>query len=484
MKHAIIILMIITGPLFVQPIIKIACGYDLIKTGVNNGCHQNNKLIAINENDGGIRAIASVTQLGQLTGQPSMNNTGQVNVYGTDLGSMFLHSDGRVYFLFGDTFGPPGTPGSEDWRSNTMAYTTDLVASDGITFDGWIAEPSDHAKALVEGNHDPNDGSGEVTKIPTAGWSIEDRQFMWFMSVKQWGTPGGWEVNYSEIAYSDDNGNSWSLSGTQRSGNSNFIQVAVAEQTEYLLFWGIPAGRFGGVKLAKVLPADVLDETAYQYYTGTGWSTDEDDGVVIVDPPVGELSVLWNPYLQRWIMMYLNESTASIEVREAHQPTGPWSGPWQVVSANDYPALYGAFMHEQYIENNGQTVYFLMSQFGAYNVFLMEVVFQRDETGVVEESLSEEIPQSCALHQNTPNPFNAKTEIRYQIPKDCNVTLNVFNTLGQQMRTLTSGHQEAGLYSIIWDARDDGGRDLASGIYFCRLKAGDFGKTIKMVRVK
>jgi hypothetical protein len=66
-----------------------------------------------------------------------MNNTGAVNVYSTDLGSMFLHSDGRIYFLFGDTFGPLGPPGtSGDWRSNTMAFTGDTVAADGIIFEG------------------------------------------------------------------------------------------------------------------------------------------------------------------------------------------------------------------------------------------------------------------------------------------------------------------------------------------------------------
>ncbi len=91
---------------------------------------------------------------------------------------------------------------------------------------------------------------------------------------------------------------------------------------------------------------------------------------------MGEHSVMWNPYLKRWIMMYLNRSTASIEVREAQRPAGPWSRPWEIANANDYPALYGAFMHDLYIEERGKTVYFLMSQYGPYNVFLMKVVFQ------------------------------------------------------------------------------------------------------------
>ncbi len=431
---------------------------------------------------GGIRAIVSVKQVGQLTGQPSLNNTGRVNVYGTDLGSMFLHSDGRIYFLFGDTFGPPGRPGvSGDWRSNTMAYTTDFKASDGITFDGWITGASGRAKALIEGRHDPNDGSGEVTKIPTAGWSFRGRQFLWFMSVKRWGNPGQWEVNYSEIAYSDDDGNTWSRSGTRWSGNSNFIQVAVAEHSGYFYFWGIPAGRYGGVKLARVAPPDVLDKAAYRYYTGTGWSASEANGVLVVDPPVGELSVLWNSYLQRWIMMYLNVSETRIELREAREPEGPWGAPWEIASARDYPALYGAFMHSKYVENEGETVYFLMSRFWSYNVFLMQVVFRRNVTEVVEEPGS---PRSFALHPNYPNPFSDATAIAYELPKAAGVVLRIYDQRGQEVRTLVDRNETAGKKLVTWDGRNHSGEHVNQGLYFCYLLAGDEARVRKMLVLK
>ena len=416
--------------------------------------------------------IVSVRQIAQLTGQPSLNNTGQVNVYGTDLGSMFSHSDGKVYFLFGDTFGQPGTPGaSGDWRSNTMAYTTDFSAADGITFDGWITAPSGQAKALVEGAHDPNDGSGEVTKIPTAGWSIQGRQFMWFMSVKQWGAAGQWDVNFAEIAYSDDDGNTWVRSGSRRSGDSHFIHVAVAEHAGYLYVWGIPSGRFGGVKIARVLLPEVLDNAAYQYYTGTTWSSNEAEAALIVDAPVGELSVLWNPYLQRWIMMYLNENRACIEVREAEQPQGSWRASVPVVCGTDYPALYGAYMHPTYIEQEGKTVYFLMSQWGPYNVFLMQVEFQRNTTGVGEAEPSE-VPASYALHQNYPNPFNPETRIRYALPASGRVVLTVFNPAGEKVRTLVDQFRPAGSYEILWDGKDDLRRPVASGVYVYALQVG------------
>ena len=95
-----------------------------------------------------------------------------------------------------------------------------------------------------------------------------------------------------------------------------------------------------------------------------------------------------------------------------------------------------------------------------------------------------ELPEEFALHQNCPNPFNASTEICYQIPKDSHVSLKIFNTLGQEVRTLVDAHKRAGQYEVVWDGRDARGHKVASGLYFCRLKAGVFNKTIKMVLLR
>jgi hypothetical protein len=94
------------------------------------------------------------------------------------------------------------------------------------------------------------------------------------------------------------------------------------------------------------------------------------------------------------------------------------------------------------------------------------------------------VPKSYALSQNYPNPFNAETEIRYQIPEDDHVVLVIYNTLGEEVRTLVDMDQAASWYVVTWDGRDDLGLRVASGLYFCRLKAGDFSKTIKMIFVK
>jgi hypothetical protein len=96
----------------------------------------------------------------------------------------------------------------------------------------------------------------------------------------------------------------------------------------------------------------------------------------------------------------------------------------------------------------------------------------------------EALPGIYMLHQNYPNPFNASTEICYGIPKAGQVVLSIYNSLGQKVRTLVDSEQRAGEYGIIWDGRDNLGQDVASGLYFCRLRAGKFTKTIKMTLVK
>jgi hypothetical protein len=105
-------------------------------------------------------------------------------------------------------------------------------------------------------------------------------------------------------------------------------------------------------------------------------------------------------------------------------------------------------------------------------------------SSVVSAAAGSAVPRTYVLAQNYPNPFNANTEIRYRIPKDCYVTLKIYNTLGQEMRTLVDADQSANGYAVRWNGHDDRGLEVASGTYFCRLQTGDFGKTIKMMFIK
>jgi len=90
-----------------------------------------------------------------------------------------------------------------------------------------------------------------------------------------------------------------------------------------------------------------------------------------------------------------------------------------------------------------------------------------------------ELPQAYSLSQNYPNPFNPLTQIQYSIPRPGWVRLEVYNILGEKMATLVDRVQQPGNYRIGWDAGD-----LNSGIYFCRMEAGSFTFTRRMILLK
>lgn len=89
-----------------------------------------------------------------------------------------------------------------------------------------------------------------------------------------------------------------------------------------------------------------------------------------------------------------------------------------------------------------------------------------------------------SLLNNYPNPFNPQTTISYNLKSDSNVSLNVYNMLGQKVRTLVSGEQRNGSHSVVWNGKDNRGNSVSSGIYFYKLKTDSFTSTKKMVLMK
>ena len=94
-------------------------------------------------------------------------------------------------------------------------------------------------------------------------------------------------------------------------------------------------------------------------------------------------------------------------------------------------------------------------------------------------------PEAFALADNFPNPFNPTTTIRYALPQAADVELTVYNVVGQPVRTLVAEYQSAGRYAVEWDATNDSGHSLSSGMYLYRLQAGgEFLKVKKMLLLK
>jgi hypothetical protein len=94
------------------------------------------------------------------------------------------------------------------------------------------------------------------------------------------------------------------------------------------------------------------------------------------------------------------------------------------------------------------------------------------------------IPREFALHQNYPNPFNPETWISFDLPKGVDVSITIYNTLGQKVRTLVSEAAPAGSYKVLWDGSNQNGVRVASGIYIYTIKAGSFVQSRKMTFMK
>jgi FG-GAP-like repeat/FlgD Ig-like domain len=95
-----------------------------------------------------------------------------------------------------------------------------------------------------------------------------------------------------------------------------------------------------------------------------------------------------------------------------------------------------------------------------------------------------ETPVRTSLHQNRPNPFNPVTIIRYEIAEAVPVAIRVYDVSGARVRDLYLGDRQPGIYEVSWDATNDAGEPVGSGIYFCRLAAGQVTETRKMLLLK
>jgi len=96
----------------------------------------------------------------------------------------------------------------------------------------------------------------------------------------------------------------------------------------------------------------------------------------------------------------------------------------------------------------------------------------------------EGVPVEFALHENYPNPFNPTTTLRFDLPDISDVTLTIYNMLGQRVRTFNMNDTPAGYHSIKWNATNDYGDPVGAGVYLYQLQTKDFVKTRKMVLLK
>lgn len=315
----------------------------------------------------------------ELTGTDSTTNTKEKwDVGATDLGIIWDNGKGEVLMAFGDTFSTPlgGGAGADNWRSQVLLRSTDKDLTNGMSFDSAVTDKDGKARELIPSKK--VDGV-EMTTIPTAGISVDGRQYMEYMSVRHWGPPGEWDTNFSQLAYSDDNGETWSIEGAPRwennaEGTDPMQMKAFERHGGYVYVFGTPNGRMGGAHLARVPEKKMLDKASYEYWDGKGWTSDYTRIAPLIEPKVAELSVRYDDSLGKWLMIYL-DGNADLVLRTADAPQGPWGERQLLASQAEYPGLYGGYMHPW---SPAGEIYFAMSIWNQYNPALMHVTLDKD----------------------------------------------------------------------------------------------------------
>ncbi|OBB74445.1 DUF4185 domain-containing protein [Mycolicibacterium monacense] len=400
-----------------------------------------------------VSVSGNTVRITNVTGPGGLNNTTtRFGIGGTDLGIMWDNgikdnpntavNEHQVLIAFGDTFSNRTPVRTGVWRMNTLFRSTDTVLSNGM----YVADGIPHDPGMYSGSpmSDPNFsreiignyhyGIGpEVTMIPTAAISVPGagkdgatRQYINYMAVKSWDSPGRWTTNYSAIAYSDDNGQNWTVVPQSSvrpaaagrtilpfvNGDQNFQQGAYVrkytvdpvtgkplknaagqEITDgYIYSYGTPAGRTGTAYVSRVAEADILDKTKYEYWNGTSWTpgnpaaakpilpsttTTSFFGLIKTTtyPTVSEMSVQYNSYEKKYIMLY-GDKNNNIVMRKADSPEGPWSAPITLVTSSKMPGLYAPMIHPWSSTDNvsaadQQYLYWNLSTWDDYQVKLM-----------------------------------------------------------------------------------------------------------------
>jgi hypothetical protein len=321
-----------------------------------------------------------------LTGPGAPTEMQKPDICGTDLGTM-AEVGGTIVLAFGDTFGWQGdwcTKFGPNLRSNVIGFTTDKDPSDGVVIENWLTGDDGRAIAAAEGQHMPA-FSGEQTRIPTAMVAVGDTLYMHYMSVHGFTMDGAWLCNWSRFIASKDGGKTWDKGVTDFGDfQSSFNMLALSAQSgtgnedgKYVYAVGTPCGRSNGARVGRVEAEKLQQTAAWEYWDGAAWSKERAQAAEVIKPGVGEGSLVWNAGIKRWMFATLNALSLALEIRFAERPEGPWSEPAVLARGSDYEQPYGAYMTPSWIAEDGLTFYYVMSQFGLYNTYVMKAELHR-----------------------------------------------------------------------------------------------------------
>lgn len=373
--------------------------------------------------------IEKVEVLNFVTGKNSKNDTlARFKVGGTDLGMPLYNSVTNEMFLaFGDTFSDPFGADKPNltfkcrWRSNTLAKIKIKESyKDGIEIIDFLKnEKTNIAKAIIQGHHTKDEENIEVTKIPTGLIEVNGNIYMFYFSIRRWKPVA--TMNYGGCVKSTDNGKTWSrvydltwvdettkefdeqieklinepasnvphkqkfvkakkkIDVNEHKGHFYTLIFPVDGYDGYIYLFGECGYRKRGIKLARVLKENIEKFDEYEYMVDTTkdckpiWVKGKEGldlqkrnvNSYLISNPSGELSVVYNKYLKKWLLFKISEDGYQVLCYMSDNVYGPYGKPKEIIKNIDSKLpntiIYAPLTHEKLFEENGKIMNVLLS---------------------------------------------------------------------------------------------------------------------------
>ena len=434
----------------------------------------------------------STEKISQLVGDfdrhlnsPTINLTEtRYKLWGTDLGVPFQHK-GQTIILFGDV---PGTD------RDPVAYSIDMDPTDGLALT-FVTDNNGVFQPITI----PGISQGAF-EVPVEGISREGTIYIYHTTNT---------MGRSVLARSSDEGNSFQLIENNFSElyfiNVSLVEVNVSEWTGLpqtdgtgLILFGSGDYRKSNLYMA-FQPADYIErKEEIRYFTGINggtpqWSSDENQATSLFEQPcLGEFSVTYNDFINKWILLYNCDEPRGINFRSADFPWGPWSEtqlifePWEDQGychfmhvnwqfrncdqvhdpgrENEWGGEYGPYQFEHFASGNenSTTIYYTLSTWNPYTVVLMR------STLIVNTTLTSTIPEP--QFSICPNPWNSSNTLTIKHDGDGEYQFCLYNRAGIPIREdsiecnstiFSKQNHSPGIY--IYAIKDEHNRKISSG---------------------
>ncbi len=230
-------------------------------------------------------------------------------------------------------------------------------------------------------------------------------------------------------------------------------------------------------------------DTSYSFYyykqsEDSIWTGPEE--VQVFPPDSGRIREY---FIDKEDQVHLSLTTpGGFSVFYTNNKNGGWLDPLLLLYEYDAVGAGSSFKFVMDSQGRGHGVFIGYKYHGGIPEDDSTEVYYFTSTTSVEDTLQDHKIFSFQLFQNYPNPFNAVTRIQYAVGSrqshPIHTTLKIYNILGKEVRELVNTKQGKGCYQVIWDGMNNSGKEVASGIYFYQLKAGNFTETKKLVLIK